>query len=109
VPATSFHPRPKVDSAVLRIDVYQQPAVPMPNPEQFFAVVRAGFSERRKQIHNALQRNFKPAGAHTKASLDPQQVSEALRSAGVDPVRRAETLTLEQWSTIVENFGELAR
>ena len=107
VPASAFRPRPKVDSAVLRIDVYPQPAVPLPDRERFFAVARAGFSERRKQVHNALQRNFKPAGAHTKASLDPASVTEALRAAGVDPVRRAETLTLPEWAAVAEAVSRL--
>ena len=107
VPAEAFWPRPKVDSAVLRIEVYPEPAVPLPDPNQFFAVARAGFSERRKQVHNALQRNYKPAGAHTKAGLDPAAVSEALRSAGVNPVRRAETLTLVEWAAVSRAVSQM--
>jgi 16S rRNA (adenine1518-N6/adenine1519-N6)-dimethyltransferase len=108
VPASAFRPPPKVDSALLRIDVYPQPAIPLPDPERFFAVARAGFAERRKQVHNALQRNYKPAGAHTRASLDPSAVSEALRRAGIDPIRRAETLTLAEWGAVVEAVSQLA-
>ena len=108
VPAAAFRPRPKVDSAVLRIKVYGEPAVPLTDPDRFFAVARAGFSERRKQVHNALQRNYKPAGAHTKASLDPAAVVEALRASGVDPMRRAETLTLREWADVAEAISRLA-
>jgi 16S rRNA (adenine1518-N6/adenine1519-N6)-dimethyltransferase len=107
VPARSFRPPPKVDSAIVRIDVYPEPAVPMPDPERFFAIVRAGFSERRKQLHNALQRNYKPAGAHTPASLDSEAVSSALRDVGIDPIRRAETLTLTEWGLVVDIMGAL--
>ena len=107
VPAGAFRPRPKVDSALLRIEVFPEPAVPLADPDQFFAVARAGFSERRKQVHNALQRNYKPGGAHTKAGLDPAAVSEALRSAGVDPVRRAETLTLQEWAKVAEAMTKM--
>jgi 16S rRNA (adenine1518-N6/adenine1519-N6)-dimethyltransferase len=107
VPASAFRPRPKVDSAVLRIEVYPEPAVPLPDPEGFFTVARAGFSERRKQVHNALQRNYKPAGAHTKASLDPAAVLGALSQAGIDPRRRAETLTLTEWSTLADAISKL--
>ncbi|HEX6510751.1 MAG TPA: 16S rRNA (adenine(1518)-N(6)/adenine(1519)-N(6))-dimethyltransferase RsmA [Chloroflexota bacterium] len=107
VPASSFRPRPKVDSAVLRIDVYPQPVVTLPDPEHFFAVARAGFSERRKQVHNALQRNYKPAGAHTKATLQPAAVSGLLREAGIDPMRRAETLTVEEWARVAEAIRQL--
>jgi 16S rRNA (adenine1518-N6/adenine1519-N6)-dimethyltransferase len=107
VPASAFRPRPRVDSAVLRIEVYTQPAVPIGDPERFFAVARAGFSERRKQVHNALQRNYKPAGAHTRASLEPAAVSEILRMAGIDPTRRAETLTLKEWADVAEHISNL--
>lgn len=107
VPARAFRPPPKVDSALLRVDVFPEPAVPLEDPEQFFAVARAGFSERRKQVHNALQRNYKPDGAHTKASLDPAAVSTALRNAGVDPMRRAETLTLPEWAAVARNIAAL--
>jgi 16S rRNA (adenine1518-N6/adenine1519-N6)-dimethyltransferase len=107
VPAAAFRPRPRVDSAVLRIEVYDEPAVRLPDPDRFFTVARAGFSERRKQVHNALQRNYKPAGAHTKASLDPAAVSGALRGAGVDPMRRAETLTLAEWARVAEAITKL--
>lgn len=107
VPATAFWPRPKVDSALLRIDVYREPAVRLADPERFFNVARAGFSERRKQVHNALQRNYKPAGAHTRASLDPAAVSSALRGIGVDPMRRAETLTLAEWANVADAISRL--
>lgn len=102
VPAEAFRPRPKVDSAVVQIDTYPQPIIPLPDPDHFFRVLKAGFSEPRKQVHNALQRNYKPAGAHTIATLDPHSVTEALTKAGVDPVRRAETLTLQEWAALVE-------
>ena len=104
VPASAFRPRPKVDSALLRIDVYATPAIALPDPDAFFQVLRAGFAERRKQIHNALQRNWKPAGAHTRAMSEPDEVSRALRTAGVEPVRRAETLTLEEWAAVAEGI-----
>lgn len=108
VPARAFRPAPKVASAVVRIEVYPQPAIPLEDPEGFFSVVRAGFSERRKQVHNALQRNYKPAGAHTKATLDPGAVSEILRRAKVDPKRRAETLDLQEWSHVASAVKELS-
>jgi 16S rRNA (adenine1518-N6/adenine1519-N6)-dimethyltransferase len=106
VPASAFRPRPKVDSALLRIDVYSEPAVPLPDPERFFAVARAGFAERRKQIHNALTRNFKPAGAHTRETLPPTVVQEVLEGCGVEPSRRAETLTLQEWACIAESLPD---
>ena len=107
VPATAFRPPPKVASAVLRIEVYPRPAVPLADPEQFFATVRAGFAERRKQVHNALQRNYKPAGAHTRATFAPEDVARILDTAGIDPLRRAETLTLQEWSAVADGLRGL--
>ena len=91
IPAGAFYPAPKVDSAIVRIDVYPQPAVDVPDAAHFFAVVRAGFGQRRKQLRNSLA-----AGLHRPAG----QVESALRRAGIDPHRRAETLTLEEWAAL---------
>ncbi|MFN8491885.1 MAG: 16S rRNA (adenine(1518)-N(6)/adenine(1519)-N(6))-dimethyltransferase RsmA [Caldilineaceae bacterium] len=91
VPAGAFYPRPKVDSAVLRLDVLPQPVVPDITPEQFFRVVRAGFSQKRKQLLNTLS-----AGLH----LPKSEVSAALPQVGIDPTRRAETLSLAEWGQI---------
>ena len=107
VPASAFTPRPKVDSAILRIDVYNEPAVPLPDVERFFAIVRAGFAERRKQVHNALQRNYKPAGAHTRLNYAPAAILAALESCAVEPTRRAETLSLAEWACVVDAITRL--
>jgi len=88
---SSFYPRPKVESAILRIDVYSEPAVSVINPILFFKVVKAGFSGRRKQLHNALAHGL---GEH------PSKCALWLRSGGIDPSRRAQTLTLEEWSRL---------
>lgn len=88
VPARAFYPAPKVDSAILRIDV--QPSAPLPAQERdtFFRLVQAGFSEKRKQLHNALTH-----GLHRKN----EEVRALLISAGIDSSRRAETLSIEEW------------
>ena len=91
VPASAFYPRPKVDSAVLRLDVLPQPVVPDLAPEQFFRVVRAGFSQKRKQLLNTLS-----AGLH----LPKPEVGATLQQIGIDPTRRAETLALEEWGEV---------
>ncbi len=93
IPAGAFYPRPKVDSAVVRLRRRARPAVPVEDVRWFFRVVRAGFSQRRKQLRNALA-----AGLHRPSA----EVAVALRSVGIDPRRRAETLSLEEW-------GRLAR
>lgn len=91
VPASAFRPRPKVDSAVLRLDVRPQLAVTEVAPDRFFHIVRAGFSQKRKQLRNTLS-----AGLRL-----PKTVTDgALHSAGIDPTRRAETLALAEWGAL---------
>ncbi len=94
VPASAFYPAPKVDSAILRIDVNPQHALNPQTPltieerDRFFRVVQAGFSEKRKQVHNSLSR-----GLHRK----DEDVRAWLATANIDPSRRAETLSIEEW------------
>ncbi|HLZ55451.1 MAG TPA: 16S rRNA (adenine(1518)-N(6)/adenine(1519)-N(6))-dimethyltransferase RsmA [Ktedonosporobacter sp.] len=88
VPARAFYPAPKVDSAILRVDVHAEPPLAPTEQESFFRVVQAGFSERRKQLHNSLTH-----GLHYKNEL----IRNWLASAGIDASRRAETLSIEEW------------
>jgi len=88
VPASAFYPAPKVDSAILRIDVNDQAPLPTEERDGFFRVVQAGFSERRKQLHNALS-----SGLHRKN----EDVRAWLNAANIDSTRRAETLSIEEW------------
>lgn len=90
VPAGAFRPAPKVDSAILRLDVHPQPPVETP-AEQFFGVVRAGFGQKRKQLLNSLTAGL----GRPKA-----EIAAALACAGIDPMRRAETLALPEWDTL---------
>ena len=90
VPASAFFPPPQVDSAILRIDVYDQPVADI-DPELFFKVVSAGFSQPRKQLHNALQRGM---------WLPPGGALRALREAGIQEKRRAETLDVDEWAAL---------
>ncbi|MEZ4717135.1 MAG: rRNA adenine N-6-methyltransferase family protein [Caldilineaceae bacterium] len=85
----AFYPRPKVDSTVLRLDVRPQPYFPDADPTRFFAIVRAGFSQKRKQLLNSLSGGL---------GLDKTQARAALDAAGIDPRRRAQTLSLDEWA-----------
>lgn len=93
IPAGAFYPPPKVDSAVVRIDVYPpgDRPVQVDDVEWFFRVVRAGFGQRRKQLRNSLA-----AGLHCPSG----EVEAALARAGIEPHRRAETLSLEEWARL---------
>ncbi len=93
IKAGSFHPAPKVDSAVVRIDVHPRPPVEVIDVDHFFAVVKAGFGQRRKQIHNALRMAL---------SRPAETIDAALAQADIDPKRRAETLTLQEWAALAE-------
>lgn len=91
IKAGAFWPRPEVDSAVVVIEPYERPAVDLGDPDWFFAVVRAGFGQRRKQLHNALAHGLRLPDAAVRA---------AMAQAGIDPARRAETLSLEEWARL---------
>ncbi|MCD6289423.1 MAG: 16S rRNA (adenine(1518)-N(6)/adenine(1519)-N(6))-dimethyltransferase RsmA [Anaerolineae bacterium] len=93
IPAGAFYPAPKVDSAVVRLRRRPEPAVPVDDIDAFFRIVRAGFAQRRKQLRNALI-----AGLGQPA----EEISAALQAAGVDPKRRAETLTLAEWGRLAQ-------
>ncbi len=88
VPASSFYPVPKVDSAILRVDVHEDAPLSSVERESFFRLVQAGFSERRKQLHNSLTH-----GLHYKNEI----VRAWLAEAGIGASRRAETLSIAEW------------
>jgi len=88
VPARAFYPAPKVDSAILRIDLKDEVPLTPEQRDSFFRLVQAGFSERRKQLHNSLAH-----GLHRKNA----DVQPWLLAANIDPSRRAETLSIEDW------------
>jgi 16S rRNA (adenine1518-N6/adenine1519-N6)-dimethyltransferase len=88
VPARAFYPAPKVDSAILRIDLKDEVPLTPKQRDSFFRMVQAGFSERRKQLHNSLAH-----GLHCKNT----DVQSWLQAANIDPSRRAETLSIEDW------------
>jgi 16S rRNA (adenine1518-N6/adenine1519-N6)-dimethyltransferase len=98
IPAGAFIPPPQVDSAVLRIDTYPAPPVHAPDREAFFRVVRAGFGQKRKQLKNALTAGL---------GLPPPEIAAGLGRAGVDPRRRAETLSLAEWAALTREFSTL--
>ncbi len=95
VPATSFYPAPEVDSAVVGIDVYASSPIDVNDENSFFKLVRAGFTSARKQVANSLERGL---------GLPKTEVLSGLRKADIDPTRRAETFTLEEWARLLKVF-----
>ena len=97
IPAGAFAPPPKVDSAVVRIDTYGAPQVDVPDVEVFFRVARAGFAQKRKQIKNALGAGL---------GLPPEEVAAVMARTGIEPQRRAQTLSLVEWAALAREFGQ---
>jgi 16S rRNA (adenine1518-N6/adenine1519-N6)-dimethyltransferase len=100
VPAASFYPRPKVDSVILRLDVYTQPPIEVSDVASFFDMVMRGFSAPRKQLRNSL--------AHS-LEMPSSQVASLLEKAGIEAKRRAETLSLEEWRELWRIFGPFTK
>ena len=96
VPKEKFMPMPKVDSAVLRLDLREEPPVDLISEKMFFRVVKAGFGQRRKTLLNSL-------GA---SGYDKDRIRRALEHAGIDPARRAETLSLQEFADIANDFSK---
>ena len=91
IPAAAFRPPPKVRSAVVRLDTRQDAAVEVHDREAFFRLVQAGFAAPRKQLRNALSIGLGCGTAEAESMLG---------AAGVEPTRRAQTLTLEEWARL---------
>ncbi|MBI4329152.1 MAG: ribosomal RNA small subunit methyltransferase A [Chloroflexi bacterium] len=91
VPPGAFLPPPKVESAIVLIDVYPQPRVEQALLPQFFFVARAGFSAPRKQVRNSLAQGLRVTGGDAHSFLE---------AAEIDSRRRAETLSVEEWERL---------
>ncbi|TVX95828.1 16S rRNA (adenine(1518)-N(6)/adenine(1519)-N(6))-dimethyltransferase RsmA [Cohnella terricola] len=94
VPGKSFIPAPNVDSAVIKLKRRAEPAVSVADEAKFFQVVQASFAQRRKTLANNLSAL---SGKERKGEL-----AELLRECGIQPERRAETLTLQEFALVCE-------
>ncbi|WP_416420377.1 16S rRNA (adenine(1518)-N(6)/adenine(1519)-N(6))-dimethyltransferase RsmA [Priestia aryabhattai] len=98
VPKTVFNPQPNVDSAVIRLLRRPKPAVEVQDEAFFFQVVRASFGQRRKTILNNLVNNL-PNGKQKKADIE-----QALSTAEIDPKRRGETLSIQEFGALSDQL-----
>ena len=96
VPPGAFRPPPKVDSAVVHLRVLPNPRVPLADARRFHTVVRASFAQRRKMLANALAASL---------GLELAQARAAAVRAGIDPARRAETLTIQEFASLTEQVS----
>ena len=96
IPAASFTPVPKVDSALVMLEVRPRPAVDIDDMDGFFRFVEALFQFRRKQLGGTLGRIAGSSGVEAAARLD---------ELGIEPVRRPQTLTLPEWEAVYRAFN----
>jgi 16S rRNA (adenine1518-N6/adenine1519-N6)-dimethyltransferase len=97
VPASAFYPRPRVESAVLRLDVRPAPAVVPEAPGAFLRLVQAGFKQPRKQLRNSLAEGL---------GRPPAEAEALLRAAEIDWTRRPQTLSLDEWARLYAGLND---
>lgn len=97
VPNSVFMPKPNVDSAVVKLTIKEE--LPQIDREKLFKVVKAAFSKRRKTLINSL--------SSYGFNIDKQNILEALEKSNIDPIRRAETLTPEEFIVLSMNFPQI--
>lgn len=100
VPAGAFYPVPNVDSAVLIVDLYPQPAIPVELVDDFFRLAKAAFSQKRKMLRNTLA---------SAPGLDKDGVAALLAQTEIDPQRRAQTVTMQEWKQLTTVYQEMVR
>ena len=97
IPAEAFYPKPKIDSALLKISCSAEAKIPVADMDVFFKLAKAGFGQKRKTLKNALSSNLALPSAITESIL--------LR-AGIDPMRRAETLMIAEWHALLQAYND---
>lgn len=100
VPASSFYPKPKVDSVLLRLNVRSQPAVDVKDEKLFFQIVRSAFQYRRKILRNALLLAIRAGDMQ----LPENSIDEALQALGIDPRIRGETLSKAEFAELANEI-----
>jgi 16S rRNA (adenine1518-N6/adenine1519-N6)-dimethyltransferase len=93
IPAGAFYPTPKVDSAILRLDIYESPLISHQQLATFFKLIKAGFGQKRKTLRNSLS-----SGLHIPSA----EAESMLKQTGIDPQRRAETLSIPEWRVLCD-------
>lgn len=97
VDRTSFVPSPNVDSSVVRLDIRPAPPVRVEDEAMFFRIVKAAFAQRRKTLLNCLSAAFSGSAGRDK-------LAECVRACGIDPGRRGETLSIDEFAVLSNAF-----
>jgi len=95
IPAEAFYPAPKVDSAVVRIDLFAEPMIPEERLQDFFRLIKAGFSQKRKTLRNSVSAGMR---------WSTEETENLFGAAGIDPQRRAQTLSMDEWASLVDQI-----
>ena len=96
VPPQCFIPRPKVDSIVIRLDRLSEPKVSVENEKLFFEIIRSSFNMRRKTLWNGVK----------NIGLSKENLELAFNEADIDPKRRGETLTIEEFAILSDKINK---
>ncbi|GEN44722.1 16S rRNA (adenine(1518)-N(6)/adenine(1519)-N(6))-dimethyltransferase RsmA [Alkalibacillus haloalkaliphilus] len=99
VPKTCFMPQPNVDSAILQLNVRSQPKVHVEHEELYFELVQASFGQRRKTLKNNLKRAYSD-------EIDSETLEGIFKEASIDPTRRGESLSLEEFAELANVFNQ---
>ncbi|MCJ7695469.1 MAG: 16S rRNA (adenine(1518)-N(6)/adenine(1519)-N(6))-dimethyltransferase RsmA [Anaerolineaceae bacterium] len=97
IPAGCFYPTPEIESSVISIELLPEPLIPIDQMDLFFTLAHAGFGQKRKTLRNSLS---------ARLPFSSEQIVEMLRQSGIDPQRRAETLTLTEWGILTQNYQD---
>ena len=100
IPAEAFFPTPKVDSAVIRIDLFPEPLLPPDKRIIFFSLIKAGFQHKRKTLRNSLSKGL---------GWSTDETGNLLSSVGIDPQRRAQTLTIPEWLELTDQYDNIRK
>ena len=98
IPAGAFFPLPKVDSAVVLVNLYPEPLLDEKMRGKFFEIIKAGFLHKRKTLRNSLSKGL---------AWTPSEVEKLLLESGIDPQRRAETLSMDEWFELIRNYDKI--
>jgi len=100
VPSSVFMPRPKVDSAVIALDILKSPRIDVTDEKMLFAVIRGSFNQRRKTILNGLSNKF---------DSPKELVKEVLDNVNIDPGIRGENLSIEEFGRIADEMSKVIK
>ena len=100
IPAGAFYPAPNVDSAVLLLDLFSEPRIPQDQIDDFFRLAKAAFSQKRKMLRNTLA---------SAPGLNKDSAETMMEKAKIDPKRRAQSLSIDEWHHLATNYQALLK